>query len=243
MPNPGNPLPAATDRAVQDLSGLMLREHSMDTLMQAVVDATKSTLPGHVDTSISLLIGSRPATAVYTGQLALDLDESQYERGHGPCLHAATTGELVEITDARTETRWPDYTPRAVDRHALSSLSVPLPVEGLHAGLNIYATEADAFDDATRSAAHKFAQSAAAAIANMHDYQTARDTAANMEAALQSRAVIDQAKGILMERRKLTADQAFQALTQASQAANVKLRKIADHLVRTGEMPQPPQRR
>ncbi|GAB4083344.1 GAF and ANTAR domain-containing protein [Modestobacter muralis] len=242
MPTPNEPLPAKTDRALQDLSALTLRRHSMDTLLQAVVDATASTLPGHVDSSISVLIGSRPATAVYTGQLALDLDESQYERGHGPCLHAATTGELVEITDARTETRWPDYTPRAVERHALSSLSVPLPMEGLHAGLNIYATEADAFDDATQSAAREFARSAAAAIANMYDYQTARDIAANLELALQSRAVIDQAKGILMERQKLTADQAFQTLAYASQAANVKLRDIADHLVRTGEMPQPPRR-
>lgn len=242
MPSPGNPLHLDTDRAVQDLSAFMLREHSMDTLLQAVVDATKSTLPGHVDASISVLIGSRPATAAYTGQLALDLDETQYERGHGPCLHAATTGELVEITDARTETRWPDYTPRAVQRHALSSLSVPLPMEGLQAGLNIYATEANAFNDATRAAAREFAQSAAAAIANMHDYQTARDRADDLEVALQSRAVIDQAKGILMERDKLTADQAFQTLARASQMANVKLRAIADHLVHTGELPQPPRR-
>ena len=242
MPNPSDPLSVKTDRAVQDLSALTLREHSMDTLLQAVVDATTSTLPGHVDTSLSVLIGSRPATAVYTGQLALDLDESQYARGHGPCLQAATTGELIEITDARTETRWPDYTPRAVERHALSSLSVPVPMEGLHAGLNVYATEADAFDDATRTAAREFARSAATAIANMHEYQSARDIAANLEAALQSRAVIDQAKGILMERHKLTADQAFQYLAHASQAANVKLRTIADHLVRTGEMPQPPRR-
>jgi len=242
MPSPGNHVHVETDRAVQSLDALMLREHSMDTLLQAVVDATTSTLPGHVDTSISVLIGSRPATAVYTGQLALDLDESQYERGHGPCLHAATTGELVEITDARTETRWPDYTPRAVGRGSLSSLSLPLPMEGLHAGLNIYATGADAFDDVTRTAAREFAQSAAVAISNMHDYQTARDIAGNLEVALQSRAVIDQAKGILMERHKLTADQAFQLLAHASQAANVKLRTIAEHLVRTGELPPPTRR-
>ena len=54
--------------------------------------------------------------------------------------------------------------------------------------------------------------------------------------------MIDQAKGILMERHKLTADQAFQYLAHASQAANVKLRDIADHLTQTGEMPQPPRR-
>lgn len=242
MPSPGDPLHVRTDRAVQELSTVVLREHSMATLLQAVVDAAKSTLPGHVDTSILVLIGSRPATAACTGQLALNLDKTQYERGHGPCLHAATTGELVEITDARTETRWPDYTPRAVEYGGLSLLSVPLPTTGVHAGLNVYATEAGAFNDAIRAAARQFAQSAAAAIANMHDYQTARDRADDLEIALQSRAVIDQAKGILMERDKLTADQAFQALARASQAANVKLRDIADHLVHTGEISQPPRR-
>ncbi len=208
----------------------------MDTLLQAVVDATKTTLPASVDASISVLIGNRPATAAYSGQLALDLDETQYERGHGPCLHAATTGEPVEIADARNDTRWPDYTARAVERGSLSSLSVPLPMEGLHAGLNVYATEARAIDEDTRTAAGEFARAAAVSISNMHAYQTARDIADNLEVAMQSRSVIDQAKGILMERHKLTADQAFQFLVHASQGTNKKLRDVADHLVSTGEV-------
>jgi GAF domain-containing protein len=236
VPSPGNSLSADTDRAVRELSALMLREHSMETLLQAVVDATRSTLPGHIDASISVVVGSRPATAVYAGQIAVDLDETQYERGHGPCLHAALHGELVEVADARSEARWPDYMRRAVDRGSLSSLSVPLPLQSLRAGLNIYATEAHAFDAPTRSAATRFADSAAVVIENMHAYDTARDMADNLERALQSRAVIDQAKGILMERHKLTADQAFQFLAHASQAANIKLRDVADHLVQTGEV-------
>ena len=235
--NPGNPSPSGADQALQQLSDLVLREHSMDTLLQAAVDATRSHLPAHVEASISVIIGTRPATAVYTGQLALDLDETQYERGHGPCLHAALSGDLVEVADARVETRWPDYMPRAVARGSLSSLSVPLPMDGLNGGMNIYAAEAHAFDEATRSAATAFARSVAVTVNNMHAYQSARDMADNLEQALQSRAVIDQAKGIVMERHKLTADQAFQFLAHASQAANVKLREIADHLVRTGELP------
>ncbi|MCZ2813119.1 GAF and ANTAR domain-containing protein [Modestobacter sp. VKM Ac-2979] len=214
----------------------------MDTLLQAVVDETKTTLPRYVDASISVLIGSRPATAVYTGQIALDLDETQYERGHGPCLHAATTGELVEIADARTETRWPDYMVRAVERGSLSSLSVPMPLEGLKGGLNIYATEAQVFDESVRTAATKFARAASVAVNNMHAYQSARDVADNLEVALQSRAVIDQAKGILMERHKFTADQAFQFLAHTSQGLNRKLRDVAEHLVQTGEVLQPRRR-
>ena len=66
---------------------------------------------------------------VSTGELATDLDETQYERGQGPCLHAARTGELTEIPDTRTDNRWPDYMPRAVEHGDLSSLSVPLAIE------------------------------------------------------------------------------------------------------------------
>ena len=71
----------------------------------------------------------------------------------------------------------------------------------------------------------------------MYAYQSARDLADNLQAALESRAVIDQAKGVLVERYELTPDQAFQLLARASMNANRKVRDIADHLVHTGELP------
>jgi GAF domain-containing protein len=236
MANTSDQRPADAEQALRQLSTLSLREHSMETLLQAVVDAAASTLPGHLEVSISVIVNQKPSTAVHTGQLALDLDESQYGRGYGPCLHAATTGEQVVIDDARTDARWPDYLARAVERGSLSSFSVPLPTSDLHAGLNIYAREAHAFDEDAQFTATRFAPYAAVAINNMSAYQNARDLADNLEIALQSRAVIDQAKGILIERHKLTPDQAFQALARASQHANKKLRDVAEHLVRTGEL-------
>jgi GAF domain-containing protein len=141
-------------QALEQLGRLALREHSMETLLQVVVDLVKTVVPGRSEASVSLLVNDRPTTAVYTGQLALDCDESQYGRGYGPCLHAASTGELTEIADTQAETRWPDYMQRAAERGALSSLSVPLPIsEGMAGALNIYAREPYAFDDDTRSAA------------------------------------------------------------------------------------------
>jgi GAF domain-containing protein len=236
---PGDPA-----RALEQLGSLALREHSMETLLQRVVDLTKTVMPGNTEASISLMTNDKPKTAVFTGRLALDMDESQYGRGYGPCLHAATTGELIEIADARTDTRWPDYMASAVEHGTLSSLSVPLPIsEGMAGGMNIYAREAHAFDEDTRSAAQKFVPYAAVAVANMQAYQDARDMADNLQTALESRAVIDQAKGILMERFKLTADQAFQVLARTSMQRNAKLRAIAQNLVETGELPGTPGRR
>ncbi len=232
--------PISTAEALERLGRLSLREQSMQSALQTVADLAKSVMPGMPETSVSLVVDDRPRTPVHTGQLAMDLDEVQYGRGHGPCLHAAATGEVVEIADAQTESRWADCTVRAVERGSLSSLSVPLPIsEGVRGALNIYAREPHALGDDSRSAATHLAPYAAVAAGNMHAYTSAREMADNLEVALESRAVIDQAKGILMERHKLTADQAFQQLAQVSMAANVKLRAVADHLVHTGELPSP----
>jgi GAF domain-containing protein len=226
--------------ALERLGRMSLRELSMDSLLQTVADLAKAAMPGHPETSVSLLVKDRPSTIASTGRLATDLDETQYDEGHGPCLHAARTGELTEIADTRADDRWPDYAPRAVEHGNLSSLSVPLSIdekEQVTGALNIYARRPGAFDDASRSVATRFAPYAAVAAGNVYAYQSARDMADNLQTALESRAVIDQAKGILMERHKLTADQAFQALAQASMHTNRKVRDVADHLVATGEFP------
>ncbi len=230
--------PGATQRALEQLGSLALREHSMETLLQRVVDLATIVMPTPTEASILLIINGKPSTPAFTGQLAVNCDESQFGRGHGPCLHAARSGETTEVPDTRTDTRWRDYMERATEHGALSSLSVPLPVsEGMVGAMNIYAREAHAFDEEARSAAQKFMPYASVALANMQAYQDARNMADNLQMALESRAVIDQAKGILMERYKLTADQAFQVLTRTSMQRNTKLRAIAQELVTTGQLP------
>ncbi len=175
---------------------------------------------------------TKAGTVAYTGRLARDLDESQYGRGYGPCLEAAVGEELREISDARQETRWPDYAQSAVERGSLSSLSAPLPVrEALKGALNLYAIEADAFDDEARELAAAFASYAAVAVHNMHLYESTRELAEHLDIAMRSRAVIEQAKGILMSQRRCDATQAFNLLAAASQRSNRRLRDIAQAIV------------
>ncbi|MGY1702961.1 ANTAR domain-containing protein [Geodermatophilus sp. SYSU D00697] len=233
------PQPSGADEALARLGRLSLRGLSMDDLLQTVADLAKTVMPGNPETSVTLLVEDKPTTVVWTDQLALDLDERQFERGHGPCLHAARTGELTLVADTRTDTRWRDYMPRAVEHGCLSSLSVPFLADEeaqVTGALNIYARHPDAFDADSRAVATRFAPYAAVAADNMHAYQSARDLAENLQAALDSRAVIDQAKGVLIERHKLTPDQAFHLLARASMHTNRKVHDVADHLVRTGEL-------
>jgi GAF domain-containing protein len=226
--------------AFDELAGLALSEHSLQSVLQIVAELTKKVIPGRVEASVSLLVSDRATTVVYTGQLAVELDESQYGHGYGPCLHAAGTGEVVEVPDCRTEPRWADYMRTAVEHGALSSLSLPLgSPERMAAGLNIYAREPGAFTDDSRGDAERFARFAGVAVATMHAYQSARALSDNLQTALDTRTVIDQAKGVLVERYGLTPDQAFKLLAQASMATNRKLRDVADQLVRTGELARP----
>ena len=127
MADSQNPQPADPSEALERLGSLSLRELSMDSLLQTVADLVKTVMPGNTESSVSLLVRDRPTTIASTGRLATDLDETQYDEGHGPCLHAARTGELTEIPDTRADDRWPDYAPRAIEHGNLSSLSIPCP--------------------------------------------------------------------------------------------------------------------
>jgi GAF domain-containing protein len=229
--------PLAPDEALELLGHIRLTDYSMRSLLQEIAAVAQRSLPGGPETSVTLLTGDSATTVVHSGALALALDEVQYGRHGGPCLHAAETGETVEIIDTRSDTRWPDFAGDAARNGCLSCLSLPLPLhEGVSGALNIYAGRPAAFDDRSRGFAERFATYAAVVTGNMLVFESALDRIRNLEVALASRAVIDQAKGVLMERFKMTPDQAFQALVRVSMETNTKVRDIAERFVDTGEL-------
>lgn len=236
MPAAAIPLPDAARTALERLGSTTLRDRSMESVLQTVVDLVADVLPGRPDSSLTLVVRGRPSTLASSGELATVLDGSQYAQGRGPCLHAATTGELTEVADVRQERRWPDHRRTALGHGCLSSLSVPMAVDDRVSGaLNVYAREPHAFDDTARAVARRFVPYAAAAVGTMLTHQDARDMADDLQRDLESRAVLDQARGLLMERYTLTADQASRALARVSMRSNTEVRDVADRLVRTGE--------
>ena len=167
-----------------------------------------------------------------SGQLALDVDERQYAEGYGPCLDAVRLGEIVIVPDMASETRWPEYLPRAREAGVAASVSIPLPIEDRHIGaLNIYTRQTDILDETAIETARTIAGFAAVALVNADRYQKSTTLANQLEEALQSRAVIDQAKGILIAQHHLSADEAFDMLIRMSQHSNRKLRDVAAALV------------
>jgi GAF domain-containing protein len=193
-------------------------------------------VPNTAEVSVTLVEGQRPFTAAFTGEDALRLDESQYAPGHGPCLDVAQSTGLVTIEDMTAESRWPEFTQRALAVGVHSSLSVALPVQHTIVGaLNLYSRTPGTFDAAAVELARTFAAYAAVAIANAHLYETNATLAENMRKAMETRSVIEQAKGILMAQQHCSSTQAFDVLTKQSQRTNRKLRDIASDIVANAE--------
>src|SRR5215212_3195107 len=207
-------------------------DRKVSDVLTEITGIARRAMPGTDAASITLIRGEEPFTAAYDGQMALDADELQYARGYGPCVDAGRAGQVFLIDDMRTEQRWPDYAQHAAAHGALSSLSVPLPFQGATIGaLNTYAGRPHAFGERDEVAAW-----VAVAIGRADAVARTSEDLAHLRIAMTSRAVIEQAKGILMERHKVTEDQAFTILTHASQRTNTKLRDVAADLVRTGAL-------
>ena len=223
------------------LGRIRLAETDLKGVLDQVAHLAKRTIPGAEEVSVTL-VGKKDAyTAAYTGQLALGLDELQYGKGHGPCLDASASGSVLSLPDMITEERWPDWATRAAQAGARSSLSVGLPMhEQVTGALNVYATQPKAFDDDAILLGQTFAGYAAVALTNAHLYDAQANLAQQMQAAMQSRAVIEQAKGIIIGGRHCTADEAFAILIRLSQNTNRKLREVATALVASATGDNPP---
>jgi len=230
--------PVAVQAAFEELGRLSFAEHSLESVVDKVTELASRVLPGEPITSVTIVREGRASTVASSGRLALDLDETQYRLGSGPCLAAATTGRPAEILDTRSATEWTEFAARAAELGCRSLLSHPLPVqERVSGALNVYARTVPSSEGTNRELVSRFAAYAVVAVSNMYLYESAVEQVGHLRAALDSRAVIDQAKGILMERLRLTADQAFSVLARMSMTTNTKVRDVAEDLVRTGQLP------
>jgi GAF domain-containing protein len=221
------------------LAKVVLANRELSEVLIQITEIARRAMPTVEAASITLIRGDKPFTAAYDGQMALDADELQYERGYGPCVDAARAAQVFLIDDMASEQRWPDYAEHAVAHGVGSSLSVPLPFQGATIGaLNTYSSRPHAFNDHDVELAEEVAAWLAIAIGNAEAAARTIEDLTHLRIAMTSRANIERAKGILMERHKITEDEAFTILTHASQRTNTKLRDVAAELVRTGVVPQ-----
>jgi GAF domain-containing protein len=218
---------------LRDLARVELAGRTLEEVLGEIVAIADREVPGAESTSITLLRADKPFTAAHHGAMSLAADELQYEHGHGPCMDAGRGGVVLRVDDMRTETRWPDYVAHVFDTGVRSSLSVPLPYQGSTIGaLNIYSSRPTAFaSQESLDAGLEVAETIAVAVANADAHWQVTEQARNMRLAMESRAAIEQAKGVLMAQRHVDAEADFEILREASQRYNRKLRDIATGIV------------
>jgi len=214
-----------------------LTAETVEGTMQRIVAFAVDTIEGCDHASISLLEGTHIATRVSSDARVADVDVLQYETGEGPCVDVVNEGmNSVYAEDLTDDPRWPRFGPRAAAAGMRSLLAIRLLADRTLGALNLYARLPRAYGATDRATGVIFATHAGIALAAV-EARTEAHRVEHLEQALSSRELIGQAQGILMERERITPDQAFDVLRRASQHLNVKLREVAQHLVDTGERP------
>ncbi len=229
MTEPG---PMDPTEAFAQLGRIKLSETDLDGVLATIAELAKRSIPGAAEVSVTLVRGTKAHTAASTAELAGKLDECQYAAGHGPCLEASAVNATLSVPKMVGEMRWPLWAARCVELGVNSTLAIGMPIQETVTGaLNIYALAPDAFDEDAISVGQTFADYAAVALANAHLYDVTAGQAQHLHAAMENRAVIEQAKGIIMGQQRCTPDEAFRILTRTSQNANRKVRDVAAALV------------
>jgi GAF domain-containing protein len=210
----------------------------VEATLQAITAAAVTTVPHAQECGISYVIArSRVEPRAWSSDLPRTVDALQEQLGQGPCLDAVWEQRIVRVDDIRTDDRWPEFAREAAELGVVSMMCFQLFVEGDRMGaLNLYSGTPCAFDAESEDTGLIFASHAAVALAGAEHEE-------HLRAGISSRDVIGQAKGILMERHRLTADQAFGVLAQVSQELNRKLVDIARELTDTGAVPESGRRR
>jgi len=224
-------------RALTSLSGVALTRSDLGETLREICRIATRAVPPAEGASITTFPSGRPA-ALASDDWAQNLDELQFEEHEGPCLDAYRTGNAFRIHDLKSEARWPSYVPRALDQGVRSIMSLPMAAEGsLIGALNLYSRDPQAFDAESASVGEIVAAHAGLASQVSAAFFGHRDLADQLSEAMSSRAVIEQAKGILMAVHRCDADQAFRHLVGMSQNSNRKLREVAEETVKTASTP------
>lgn len=214
------------------VSRLVTDTLALKDLLTRVAEFAVRAIPHADGAGVTLLERGRADTIVASAPFVCEVDAIQYGLGEGPCISAATDGRTVRSGSLGGESLWPRFGPRVGRLGVHSVLSLPLRLPDVVVGaINVYAHRKDAFDEHAVELGELFAAPAAVAVHNAQVLAQTRRVIEQMQAALTSRPVIDQAIGILISRSGGTPEGAFDALRTISQREHSKLSGVARQVV------------
>ena len=243
--SPGGPLTpeqanaddADLQASLADLAGLVAGTLSVEQLLAQVATFAARAIPGADGAGVTLLHLEGTSTTVEalaaSHPFVREIDEIQYVTvNEGPCITAALERKTVRSGSLSGERMWPRFGPRVGRLGVHSALSLPLllPDEVVGA-INVYAHDKDVFDEHAAELGELFARPAAVAVHNARVLARALTLTSQLQAALSTRPVIDQAIGLVRGRTGATEAEAFERLRAISQSEHTKLADVAQRLV------------
>ncbi|WP_217242947.1 GAF and ANTAR domain-containing protein [Streptomyces sp. AC555_RSS877] len=233
VPRPGGP--ERGEQILVRLQDLLLESDRLDDFLQQLVTLAATALPVPVHCSVTLGTENRhdPYSAAASDELVDRFDQRQYEVGEGPCLETLRTGSPHSIEDVDEEQRFGSFPGLARGHGIRSVLALPLaPARQQVPGvLNMYSENRRSFTPQVREQAAVFAGYASGALGVALKFAGQLQFSLDLQNAISSRTVIDQALGIVMTQESCSSERAFEILTRASQHRNVKLRDLATEIV------------
>jgi GAF domain-containing protein len=218
--------------SVAALSRFFVGDGTLEQTLRRVCELATQAVPAADFVGITMLVEGRHRTAVFTDEIAPEVDQTQYDTGDGPCLQAFHDQQVHRIESTHDDGPWRAFRAAAAAHGIGSALSLPLTVDKTSVGaMNFYSHQEHGFTDADLDRGFPFAAQAAIVLANAQAYWDARTLTERLGEAMRSRAVIEQAKGMLMAAQRCSEDAAFELLVAASQRENTKLRDIASRMV------------
>jgi len=224
--------PAQSDSAMAEAARKVADNPEVQQALQAVVELAMSSC-NCAGASVSLIkADGGMETTASSDRLVEEADDLQYALEEGPCLRAAEQGGAYLIVNTAADDRWPRWGPAVHKMGLRSVLSIHLFTDRRVLGaLNLYYHSVGEFSEDEVDVAKVVAAHASVALAKL---RSERD----LWRAIDSRHLIGQAQGILMERFKLTPEKSFAVLRRYSQQHNIKLYEVAGALIRTGRLPE-----
>jgi GAF domain-containing protein len=214
------------------LSSFFVGDVTLADTLTKVAELARNSTPPVEFVGLTMMVDDRPSTAVFTDEESPEIDQAQYAAGRGPCVESFATGEVQMIDSTRHDRRWPEFSAACLNHGILSTLSLPMKQGATHLGaMNMYSRQENAFPPPVVDSVTLFAEQASIVLANAAAYNNARIVSEQLTESIASRAVIEQAKGIIMASMRCTPDEAFKYLVQQSQHSNIKLRNVAQDIV------------
>ena len=219
-------------RAFRDYASVLLHSYDVGTLLYRLVDHAVDVL-GVDGAGVSIAHdGEELSFVAGTDAHVSAIEQQQITKEEGPSHHAFTTGDPVAIEDLETENRWEGYRSAALDQGLRAVLAMPMPVMEQRIGvLGLYRDAPHAWTDEEREAARVLADMVSGAILNASELDESRTLAAQLQQALDSRVVIEQAKGRLAERHEISPHDAFQRLRDRARSDRVRVHDVAQGVV------------